>query len=231
MKKEEGSQILVPHRCVGRVFGNVPAVYYPLPNSANLGFISFPINNSVFTYKIRPLCLVWVSEPVSSNIRVVARDKTRVFAADDDGIDVLNFNGTKLKRLLHKKLKSKINFLIPIGDILVCIEESGFINVLDLTSGNVLVEVETPSNFTVSAAIHPETYYNKVTKSILIRLLFAFRSFWALPTDACELSTSIRQSWFTSFSRICCSIAKSRVWFSHPQKTSLHSAWKTVTFT
>lgn len=164
------STILVPHRCVGRVFGNVPAVYVPLPNSSNLGFISFPINNSVYTYKIRPLCLSWVSEPVRSNIRVVARDKRRVFAADDDGIDVLNFNGTRIGRLLHKKLKSKVNFLIPIGGILICIEKGGYINVLDLATGNVLVEIETPSNFTVSSAFHPETYYNKV--SFLERSLF-----------------------------------------------------------
>lgn len=57
MRMCDESSILVPHRCVGRVFGNVPAVYYPLPTSAKLGYISFPINNSVFTYNVRPLCL------------------------------------------------------------------------------------------------------------------------------------------------------------------------------
>lgn len=156
------SSILVPHRCVGRVFGERPAAYFPIQTSAVLGYISFPINNSVFTYKIRPLTLAWVSEPVASNIRVVVRDKKRVFAADDDGIDVLNFNGTRLKRLLHKKLQNPINFLICIGNFLVCIETNGFITVVDVISGEVLVEIETPSNFVVSSAMHPDTFYNKV---------------------------------------------------------------------
>lgn len=171
------STILVPHRCVGRIFGNVPAVYCPLPNSVNLGYISFPINNSVYTYKIRPFSLAWVSEPLKSNIRVVARDRKRVYAADDDGVEVLNFNGTHLTRLLHKKLDHKINFLIPIGDILVCIEENGFINVVDVADGSVLVEIETPSNFTISSAFHPETYYNKVRficESCLIHFIDCF---------------------------------------------------------
>ncbi|KAI6176244.1 hypothetical protein M3Y97_00777500 [Aphelenchoides bicaudatus] len=162
MPDDKESQILVPHRCVGRVFGKKPACYYGIQTSATLGYISFPINNSVFTYKIKPLVLAWISEPVASDVRVVVRDKTRIFAADDDGIDVLNFNGTRLKRLLQKKLKSPINFLISMGNILVCIEENGFISVVDVKTGNVLVEIETPSSFVISSAIHPDTFYNKI---------------------------------------------------------------------
>lgn len=155
--------VLTPHRCVGRVFGNVPAVYYAIPTSTRLGYITFPINNTVYSYKIRPLRLAWISEPMGSNVRVVARDKSRVFAADDDGITMLNFNGTVLKRLLHKKLQNPVKFLICMGDVLVCIEEeSGLISVIDVNSEDTLVEVGTPSNFTISSAIHPDTYLNKV---------------------------------------------------------------------
>lgn len=171
MSTDETS-ILTPHRCVGRVFGKRPAAYFPIPTSSTLGYISFPINNSVFTYKIKPLVLAWVSEPVASDIRVVVRDKKRVFAADDEGVDVLNFNGTRLKRLLHKKLKSPINFLMCMGNVLICIEESGFINVVDVKSGNTLVEIETPSNFTISSAMHPETFYNKVNLQAFKNICF-----------------------------------------------------------
>jgi hypothetical protein len=220
MASIDESSIFVPHRCVGRVFGNLPAVYFPLPKSTNLGYISFPIKNTVYTYKVHPLCLVWTSEPFKSDIRVIARDKGRVFAADEDGITLLNFNGTKLKRLLHKKLKSKVNFLIPMGSILICIEESGFINVVDVKTGNILVEIETPSNFTISSAIHPETYYNKVRYlSIKSSFLSFFRSFWALLTDAFASLTSIRLNSFTNFSKTIYSIARLLVWFNHQPRT------------
>lgn len=174
MSSIDESSIFVPHRCVGRVFGDVPAVYFPLPKSTNLGYISFPIKNTVYTYKVHPLCLAWTSESFKSDIRVIARDKGRVYAADEDGITLLNFNGTKIKRLLHKKLNSKINFLIPMGNILVCIEESGFINVVDVKNSTILVEIETPSNFVISSAIHPDTYYNKVRYFSLKLILLLF---------------------------------------------------------
>jgi hypothetical protein len=119
--------------------------------------------------------LAWVSEPASTNIRVVARNKSLIFAADDDGIEVLNFNGTHLKRLLHKKLQSKVKFLISMGDILVCIEKSGLITIVDVISEETLVEIETPSSFVITSAIHPVTYYNKVG-SELLQLLFIDRS-------------------------------------------------------
>ncbi|KAI6229985.1 WD repeat-containing protein 36 [Aphelenchoides fujianensis] len=154
--------VLVPHRCVGQIFGHVPAVYYPIPTSANLGYLSVPINNCVYTYKIKPFRLAWISEPAATNVRVIARDKIRVFAADDDGVDVLNVNGTRVQRLLNDQLKTPVRFLIPMGEVLVCIEESGHINVVDIGDGSLLVDFETPSGFQIASAFHPATYFNKI---------------------------------------------------------------------
>ncbi|KAI6199328.1 hypothetical protein M3Y96_00615200 [Aphelenchoides besseyi] len=156
------TMVLIPHRCVGQIFGNVPAVYQPIPSSENLGYLSIPINNCVYTYKIRPFRLAWVSEPAVTNINVIARDKIRVYAADDEGVEVLNVNGSRVLRLLHRKLKTPIQFLIPMGEILVCIERSGHINVVNIVNNDILVDFETPSGFEITTAIHPDTYYNKI---------------------------------------------------------------------
>ncbi|KAI6212990.1 hypothetical protein M3Y94_00095700 [Aphelenchoides besseyi] len=156
------TMVLIPHRCVGQIFGNVPAVYHPIPSSENLGYLSIPINNCVYTYKIRPFRLAWVSEPAVTNINVIARDRIRVYAADDEGVEVLNVNGSRVLRLLHRKLKTPIQFLISMGEILVCIERSGHINVVNIVNNEILVDFETPSGFEITTALHPETYYNKI---------------------------------------------------------------------
>ena len=163
------NDILAPHRCVGQVFGHVAAAYTPIPKSRNRGFISVPINNCVYTYKIEPFRLVWVSEPLRSTILVIARDRHRVFAADKSGIDVLNVSGMRIARFPHQSVSSKLRFIVPIGEVLVAIEDDGLINVYDLKTQLLAVEFEAPASSEITAALHPDTWFNEA------RLFTSFR--------------------------------------------------------
>lgn len=115
-----------------------------------------------------------------------------------------------------------------IGETLVCIEESDLITVVDVKSGETLVEIETP--FVVSAAIHPDTYYNKVGHILYLQHYVVFRSFWAQPMDVSELLTPILLSSYMNFSRIIFLIAKLLALSSLRLKMCLRSAWVTEIF-
>ncbi|CAD5218326.1 unnamed protein product [Bursaphelenchus okinawaensis] len=154
------SEILAPYRCVGRVFGTVPAVYQPVDKSSNLGFLTVPVNNCVLNYTIRPFRLVWSSDHFSSEIILLTRSKKRIFAALSSQIEVLNHTGSWTKTIC-KGVTAKI--MLAMGDILIVLDSTNKILVVDWRNDQVLVEFDASSGgFEPTFMIHPDTYYNKV---------------------------------------------------------------------
>lgn len=164
--------ILVPYRCVGQVFGEVPAFYQAVDKSGNLGFLTVPVNNCILNYSIRPFRLVWSSDHFESKIQTLVRNKKRIFAGLKDRIEVLDHTGTWKKTILKGQ---NPKFLVLLGDVLVVINDKSNIFVVAWKEDEVLVEFEACSGgFEVSSVIHPDTFFNKVSLICLVESCFPF---------------------------------------------------------
>ncbi|CAD5225214.1 unnamed protein product [Bursaphelenchus xylophilus] len=154
------SDILAPYRCVGRVFGTVPAAYQPVDKSGNLGFLTVPVNNCVLNYSIRPFRLVWSSDHFESEVLLLSRSKKKIFAALSDRIEVMHHTGSWVKTILKGKTAK---FMLNMGDVLIVLDDTGKLLVVDWRGDQILVEFDaTSGGFEPTFMIHPDTYFNKI---------------------------------------------------------------------
>lgn len=154
---------LVPYRCVGQVFGRVPAAYRTVDRSGNLGFLTVPVKNCLLNYAVRPFRLVWSSDHFKSEIRAVVRTQKRIFAALEDRVEVVDHTGRWRRTILEG---TAVKFMVAMGQVLVVVDDGDRILVVNTVDEEITAEFDcSGGNFKVSALIHPDTYFNKVSLS------------------------------------------------------------------
>ncbi|CAG0883822.1 unnamed protein product [Cyprideis torosa] len=122
--------------------------------------VSTVVGNTLLTYGSSNLRLLSVSPPVEEPITCLATDDFFEFTASGKEIYAWK-KGTDIQ--YRMKCESSVKLLMTFGKHLLSVEEMGTLLVWDVASEAVYLELEfTPTQFRISALVHPETYLNKV---------------------------------------------------------------------
>ncbi|KAH7729523.1 Utp21 specific WD40 associated domain containing protein [Aphelenchoides avenae] len=158
MQRHE-TNLLAPYKALGQVCSGIPPAYLPLPQTKTYGEVCCAVENVVCLYTMTPLRLQWITSPMLDVVTVVARDRTRIYAAVGSNIAVIKRN-----RMVERwiQVAEAPKFIMPFGDALIVIDEQNTVRTFDIESGEEILEVESPGSCRVSALVHPSTYINKI---------------------------------------------------------------------
>lgn len=91
MQRHE-TNLLAPYKALGQVCSGIPPAYLPLPQTKTYGEVCCAVENVVCLYTMTPLRLQWITSPMLDTVTVVARDRTRIYAAVGSNIAVIKRN-------------------------------------------------------------------------------------------------------------------------------------------
>ncbi|MFH4980109.1 hypothetical protein AB6A40_006818 [Gnathostoma spinigerum] len=153
------SFLYAPYKSVGEVCSSIAPAFRTLPAKRKITSVLCPVGNVVLQYSAERLRLVSISDPLPSNIQCVAADKKFVYAAAGSKIALLHLS-RQIDRWLE--VPYDVRAMIPFGEVLVVIDVKNTLHVVDIEDGQSLIQINSPAEFTVTAAVHPATYINKV---------------------------------------------------------------------
>ncbi|KAL8567228.1 hypothetical protein ACOMHN_046638 [Nucella lapillus] len=154
------SKIFTGYRALGYVSTDVPfAMRYHKKHKEN--YVVTSVGRSFHVYNCSKLGIVSVSDIHPEPISVLASSHRHVFTACGNTVRCFE----KGRKAIHtyQGHKNDVTVLVPIGRHLISVDKEGMLLVWDVHSEGVYLTLEfEPSQFDVTAGVHPESYVNKV---------------------------------------------------------------------
>lgn len=154
------SKIFTGYRALGYVSTDVPfAMRYHKKHKEN--YVITSVGRSFHVYNCSKLGIVSVSDIHPDPITVLASSQRHIFTACGNTIRCFD----KGRKAIHtyQGHKNDVTVLVPIGRHLISVDSGGILMVWDVHSEGIYMTLEfDPTQFEVTAAVHPDSYVNKV---------------------------------------------------------------------
>lgn len=155
-----GSRVFLQNRALGYVSNHIPLVVrYIQRRKENL--IVTCTGKSFHTYGCSHFSLLSVCSKHSSEITCLGADTYLVYTAADNVIYAWR-RGAELSHT-YKGHECAVQILLPFGPHLISVDESSNLKVWDIKAESLYLELSFDDKlFTITAAVHPSTYINKI---------------------------------------------------------------------
>lgn len=155
-----GSRVFLQNRALGYVSNHIPLVVrYIQRRKENL--IVTCTGKSFHTYGCSHFSLLSVCSKHPSDITCLAADTYLVYTAADNLIYAWR-RGSELSHT-YEGHEHPVHVLLPFGPHLISVDESSNLKVWDIKSESLYLELSFDAKvFSVSTALHPSTYINKI---------------------------------------------------------------------
>ncbi|OQR77968.1 WD repeat-containing protein 36-like, partial [Tropilaelaps mercedesae] len=154
------NDIFSGHRALGLVCNSVPfAITFQKKRREYLIFTA--VGRHFHSYGGTRLNLLSVSPVHNEQLTALACDSRRVYSAAGGNIYSWR-RGIELKQAFTGEHASRIKFLLPFGDHIISVDESGKVVVWSKEDSKVYTTIDLSSFGGLSAMVHPNTYVNKI---------------------------------------------------------------------
>ncbi|KAK7486461.1 hypothetical protein BaRGS_00022262 [Batillaria attramentaria] len=193
------SKIFAGYRALGFVSTHVPlAVRYHNKHKEN--YVVTSVGRAFHVYNCSKLGIVSVSDIHPDEINVLAVSSRHIFTASGNVIRCFD----RGRKVIHtyEGHESEVTILLPLGRHLMSVDIAGHVMVWDVHTEGVYLTMEFKvDSFTITAAVHPNTYKNKVllgSRQGVIqlwnvfndRLLYTFTG-WGQPITVLEQAPAV----------------------------------------
>ncbi|KAM9840922.1 WD repeat-containing protein 36 [Aulostomus maculatus] len=155
-----GSSLFSGFRVLGLYSSHVPHVLRFHQKHREFYLVT-AVGTRFYTYNVKRLGIIAISNSLSDDITCVAADRMLVFAAA--GRVISAFARNKEVVMSYHGHKHEVRLLLPLGDQLISADSGGDVIVWDVQEGDIYLRLQfDPMTFDMSAMMHPSTYLNKV---------------------------------------------------------------------
>jgi hypothetical protein len=141
-----------------------------------VGLIYCALGKQLCGYTVNPLRLAFIACSIDSEISLVAADSLRVYIANNFGFVIIFKNNEVFNNIFQinifpiiNQLKHRLKIpnegaklLLSLTETLIVVDKKSVIYVFDVQDGQLIVQLESPASFEITAIVHPHTYLNKV---------------------------------------------------------------------
>ncbi|ESO94510.1 hypothetical protein LOTGIDRAFT_215492 [Lottia gigantea] len=154
------SKIFCGFRALGYVSNHVP-LEVRLKFKEKENYVITCVGKAFHTYNCSKLAIISVSDAHPDDITCLAVAGNLIFTACQNIVRAFH-RGTKAVKTLVNKDKD-ISLLLPFGHHLICVDIDSNVTVWDYRTEEIYLEMDfDPSQFKISAMVHPTTYLNKI---------------------------------------------------------------------
>uniref|UniRef100_A0A915E894 Small-subunit processome Utp21 domain-containing protein n=1 Tax=Ditylenchus dipsaci TaxID=166011 RepID=A0A915E894_9BILA len=158
--RQSETGLFLPYRAFGEICSAVKPAYEQIAGEKFQGIAYCPIGNIVCVYTFEPFRLIFVTKPLSFDIHSVKSFREYMFAANENYVSIYKQVGKEFLRDIVIENFPKL--MMPFAEVLIVVDNANVIQVFDFDSGKKIVEIESPTSFSITALVHPITYVNQI---------------------------------------------------------------------